>query len=389
MTDNTIDDLSDIFGIPYVEKSAQEPLSIESSPSFEERLGDLASISDVPPTKSLEVKAAEPTTEETKKEADLKPVDAIKGVLADIVQEQPKPIGITDISAAETVESTVDNSIAPWEEEDVEKIGAKESKEEDSEQVSTVVLESTGDTCDLPDGEISWNMNCPSPKLSAFYQEKARLIQMMTGGKQIAFSRLEEELKNSRVNIVCEIFDGHEIHRKMQEVQQFKDRVAQIQIEINSQYFRWERMVDLLAGFLARTQYERGKQEGIIYEHMKEMYDYFNRIKSVYKSADIVQKNLDSAFDVLSRQITISMPQRNIDRNMEGFPVNNAEHIYSETSFRPDVACTKEVPKEIAGYDDLPTGGSVASMTASPEKIQPAKGTKFTGWGEINVQAKI
>jgi len=93
---------------------------------------------------------------------------------------------------------------------------------------------------------------------------------------------------------------------------EWRDRVSQIAIRVNAQYYSWKRAIDLFIGLLAQFKYEKPatKQDGLVYKHMGDMIRYFSQLESSHKSVEMIMKNLDNAFECLSRQVTISMPGR-------------------------------------------------------------------------------
>ena len=127
-------------------------------------------------------------------------------------------------------------------------------------------------------------------------------------------------------------------------------------------------MVELMHGVLARTQYERGKQEGIQYEHMRDMEMYFAKLKSLHRISDNIQKNLDSAIDVLSRQVTIVQDK---SKRKEGSADSFVETNIDGSLSQPDLTCVgKEMPEEFEAYDDLAPGSG--TTTTGPEKTNNA-----------------
>lgn len=360
MTDNS-DDMMDIFGIPKSEKEDREETA--SVVPFEESVKDLdMAESDVPQTKTLEVK---------------NPL-SIKESLENIVQEtapKDKEIDIPEKVADDIVEPIVEAS------DDLTELGIVDSVEEYSPPSDV--------TGELPVGEIKWQVVSSSARFEKFYEQKAEMIIAITHGKQIPFSKYRQELMDSVTDVSCRIFDGIEIARKMGNVQTLRNRVCQIQTDVNDQYFEWKRSVELMRGVLARTLYERGKQEGIEKEHMSDMEIYFSKLEALHRSAEGIEKNLDAAASVLSRQLNVCNPniQRNFE-NQEGNIQKNVEYksVEENSLSRPEMANVSKEDPEIAAYDDLTTGGGSAPNSPKHPK-KAAQGTKLISWDEITAGA--
>jgi hypothetical protein len=163
-----------------------------------------------------------------------------------------------------------------------------------------------------------WNLKSPSPKFNKFYFEKATALNpgpmsILPGGA-IDFTKYFNELSELNCDVTVATFDLELIHQKMQMVQQLRERCKQIQLHASQQFYLWERYIELFHGILCRVEYERGKQDGVYFEHMKDMEHYFCSLKALHRTADQVMRTLDGAFECLSRQVTIAMPMREIER---------------------------------------------------------------------------
>ena len=66
---------------------------------------------------------------------------------------------------------------------------------------------------------------------------------------------------------------------------------------------------------MAQCYYEKpaAKQDGVVYDHMNDFVSYFTKLESLHHNIQSVIKNLDQAFDTVSRQITLSMPSRDYE----------------------------------------------------------------------------
>lgn len=212
----------------------------------------------------------------------------------------------------------------------------------------------------------NWVLDAPAPKYQRFYDAKREALEgaLLKGG-ELPFSQYFQELEEASVDVsVGETFQPELVCEKMAECQKNRERIKQIQLRVNRQYFQWERHMDLFEGVLSRIEYERGKQEGVKFEHMYDLESYFAEVKSLYKSIDSVMKTLDAAFECLSRQVTVTMPTRDIDRYSTG---------------------PKPMKPSLQGYDGLKKhangGGSMPASRTRDEAS--ASEPQQVGWGVV------
>lgn len=148
-----------------------------------------------------------------------------------------------------------------------------------------------------------------SPMFNNFYEmKKATLLRHLPDGKRLPISQWNREMHDAYVDIRININDKNAIADRMQSIQQKRDRVVQIKSIINSQYFLWKRLVPMIRGQLDRVIYEKPapKQEGIHYEHLRDMEEYFNDLEGIFETSKDILGNLDAAYDNLSRQVTLT-----------------------------------------------------------------------------------
>lgn len=190
----------------------------------------------------------------------------------------------------------------------------KEASKEEEE----ILTEDSDGPCEEWTSGDRWITDSPAPKYNRFYQEKAIALgngsRGILPGGEIPFGKYFKELLNLNCDVTVQTNDLESIHQKMQMVQQLRERCKQIQLHATQQYHIWERYIELFHGVLCRVEYERGKQEGLNFEHMGDMEHYFCSLKALHKAADQVMRTLDGAFECLSRQVTIAMPMREIER---------------------------------------------------------------------------
>jgi len=228
----------------------------------------------------------------------------------------------------------------------------EENKEEDNFSISN----DDYDEVKIINGEIKWLFKSPSILYDIFYKQKKELINEFLVGGQIKFEKWLEELRNSHVNVSESTYDLKRIQTMMESIQMYKERVKEIQISCNSQYYVWDRFIELLKGSLSRIHYEKPtiKQEGVYHQHMRDIEVYYLRLKSLNKTAEQVMKNLDAAFECLSRKVTIILSNKELERYV---PVDSLKTQKTTTD----------------DYDVLPSG-----VTVSQEK----KGIEKLKWGK-------
>jgi hypothetical protein len=164
---------------------------------------------------------------------------------------------------------------------------------------------------------IGWNTSTKEVLFLSFYEmKKDALSGWLLPGGEINFINTQEELVQARVDLsTIEFGDLHAMFDALKGVQHWKDRVTEISLRVNAQYYSWKRAIDLFRGTLARMHYEKPaeKQDGVVMEHMGDMIRYFSQLESLHANVDAVVRNLDNAFDCISRQITVSLPQGHKD----------------------------------------------------------------------------
>jgi len=189
-------------------------------------------------------------------------------------------------------------------EEDEEKDNSEENKIEDTKRKLKIV-----------DGKIEWMLESPSGLYDSFYEKKKELVDILPG-EYLPFDKWAKELIECHTDITSEVFDNIKYVKQMDEIQNMRERVKDIQIKCNNQHFILKRFILLLRGCLAQVQYLKPqiKQEGLIHEHMRDIELYFARAEDLFDSAQKVSETLKAAYDTLSRKATITTPLRSGDR---------------------------------------------------------------------------
>lgn len=214
-------------------------------------------------------------------------------------------------------------------------------------------------------GGHRWKLNSPSPKYGKLYEEKRHLLskELLKDG-EIPYTSYYEELKNANVDTNVPTYDTEEVGRRMTEVQLWRDRIKAVQLHVNSQYWVWKNIMELLPGVLARIEYERGKMEGLIYEHLNDFFSYFGHLEGLHKSCDYVTKHLDGAYNSLSRQVAIAQPLQEVERFTPNSP--------------------KPMTPQLQRFDGLMQAnkGVATAPSRSKEAAKPAE--PQSGWGVID-----
>lgn len=226
----------------------------------------------------------------------------------------------------------------------------------------------------LPKSEIGhWIVENANPKFEKFYKEKIDLVNKILVDGPVPFDQYRKELKGSSVDISAITFDPGEIHKQMRQVQGCKERVKQIQIHCNSQVFLWERGLQMMHGVLSRIEFDKPlvKYDGIIYEHMRDMELYFAKLRGLISSAEGVMKTLEGAHQCLSRQVTIAMPLKSIER-------------YQSKSFEAgQVVKTALTSEEFSGFDTIDAQDKDAMPQLEEKITKSPKGVSSVEWGDI------
>lgn len=290
-------------------------------------------------------------------------------LFGDIFEDDDKPEG--EVKPPEPLTTPVATlSIAPPVEKPKEVM--EETTEEAAQQQDSVAPDNEAhqpsapmsETLSDPNGH-SWKLTSPAPKYEKLYEEKRELLSkhLLKGG-EIPFQKFYEELNNVSVDTNVPTWDTEEIGRRIGEVQKWRDRVKFIQLRVNSQYFVWSQILKILPGVLKLVEYERGKNEGIVYEHLNDFTIYFGHLEGLYESCAIVSKNLDGAYNSLSRQVAIQQPLQEFER--------------SSHSPRP-------LSPQAQRWDGLKHANNAgASAPAQPKEAGKTAKPQDTTWGDVS-----
>jgi len=219
------------------------------------------------------------------------------------------------------------------------------------------------------DGE--WRLTHPDPRFSSFYEMKTRALKnwLLPGGK-LKFQELNQELKTAQVNLSnVALGDIANLFEKMRAIQALKDRVTYITTCCNEQYYLWKRAIDIFTGVLARIQYLKPaqRQVGLNAEHMADMERYLSELEALHFNTDHVLRNLESAYEMISRSVTMSMPG---NRDVES----------TEKKVNKALSATDVVGKSVSFLDQMDS----VPQNSSPSRISSASNTQgktgITDW---------
>lgn len=223
-------------------------------------------------------------------------------------------------------------------------------------------------------GVLQWQLKCNNERFERFYREKQEIISQVVPVEQIPYKSWVKELSSSSVQLDNnQLYDLKYLNEKMQEVQKYLDRITQIYVICNDQFFAWQQLIPMFEGLLAGFLYEKPaiRQEGIIYEHMRDMRIYWGQLSSIRDSTDVVLKNLEKARETISRHVTIVLS------NLEPNRVVKVDQTSQQRlqKIRPEPPNVKKVSPDLSGFDTIEEGSA----------MEPAsKGTReVTNWSSV------
>lgn len=415
-------ELDDIFAIPRdgsnIESESQEAAYADAmqgntTVAFEQKAAEVnATLSKIPSTITTEVEYA--STPPIKPDiADVAPpkIEAPKEVKTEvqsISQAQPaKEVKHEPESKTTTLEGIIEGAISaknskPQPAEAV----APEQASDDEDGESTVHEEvepevrtkldsvpasqaaSTENAIGI-ENEDDWLLEPPSPKYSAFYEEKRKILPKILRGGKLPISKYGQELMRASIDTKVDLYDHLRIGDKMTEIRQWQTRIMEIRGEVLSQFHSWKRAVELFRGLLARSEYSKPAiaQEGTNYNHMRDMEMYFTDLQYLHEFSKEMLTTLEHQFDSLSRQVTLTMPQKGIER-YEQSSLQSAQSIV--VSAPPPVLKMPEKKHDLSGYDRLEN--NVEDKGFSPVKSNSNSKDKepkiASGWGIVGKGSK-
>ncbi|NJL70139.1 MAG: hypothetical protein HC888_00395 [Candidatus Competibacteraceae bacterium] len=170
---------------------------------------------------------------------------------------------------------------------------------------------------DIPTNEeFQWKLSSPSEKYQNFYAEKRATLHAALPGGLVPFDKYNHELTLARVDLNIPFADTELAWERMKDIINWRNRIQEIFVHVNRQFYLWKKYSELFEGILARLEYEKPviKQGGVVYDHMRDMQHYYCELEGCHAACLLVLKNLDAAFNTLSRQVSIVLDQRDPER---------------------------------------------------------------------------
>ena len=213
------------------------------------------------------------------------------------------------------------------------------------------------------ENEDGWLLESPAPKYNQFYAEKKWILPRILRGGKIPVDKFRKELSEAYVDTKVEMYDYELISQKMTEIRNWQTRVLQMRGHVLVQFYNWKRTVELFHGVLARAEYAKPAicQQGVIYNHMRDMEMYLADLQYLHDFTKELGANLVSQFESMSRQVTLSMPLRSVERTEAPQQVPLPPPVSV-----PDTPKPVAKKSDLSGYDRLENG--VNSKEFSPQK---------------------
>jgi hypothetical protein len=228
-----------------------------------------------------------------------------------------------------------------------------------------VVVRPSGEAVDISyDPEIRWKLKSPSRLWDSFYTEKNINLRKMLVKGPLDFDALSAELIEASVDLGPDVFDKDIVNEKMMRLQQHRERLKEISIRVNAQYFAFKRFYPLLEGMVAQVQYlkPQKKQDGLVCEHLGDVAAYLSRLEDLHEAVNSVEGTLKAAFDTLSRRVAIYMElkAREVYFSTPIYP-QQISNITQPNVERPDVSAEEE---STIKYDRIPVDAEVKKSPA-------------------------
>lgn len=253
---------------------------------------------------------------------------------------------------------------------DSESVEEEKASVQNGDHITTPVLYDQ-----KPDSD-GWCLTAPSPMFNRFYEEKSSFIRHITkNGRPIDIDKLTTELTSSTVSTNVELTDMRGMADKLTRIQDLLDRVVHIKIQATSQCAAAKRGVELLRGVLAKVTYEKpaARQDGVIYDHMKDIEMYASRLESLEQNAKDVYHNLLEAKEILSRKISIALELVKEQNRTDG--LENKFNSLPENA-KKAVVQASSTPGRLAneGYDKLEVQEAVKTAASKPKDTPKKSG---------------
>jgi hypothetical protein len=418
--ENLASQLEDIFNIPRDGSNIKDDESQEtayadallgnSNVSFEKKAAELNSkLSKIPTPVTEEIEyGSEPLKNDSAKTEELKPEikespEKVK-LVTEVSNNEKESKGDMANILAQAIPTTKSQPVVNISLDNEQASDDKTSKpvvhEESKSEVRTQ-LPNIPRSEDVPEKEFigienedDWLLESPSPRYSHFYDEKKRILPRLLRGGKLPIEKFSNELKQIKINTQVDMYDHFNIANKMTEIRQWQTRVMEIRGRVLSQYHSWKRSVVLFQGLLARAEYSKPAicQEGTNYNHMRDMELYLTDLEYLHDFTKEMLANLESQFESLSRQVTLSMPLKTIERYEEKnvqvvHPVEKTVPQENVEVKRQPVEIKREpsdIKRDFSDFDSLDNRvkdeGSSSKKSNNNKESTPKKAT---GWGVI------
>ena len=333
------DDIDDIFNLPLKTKDKDDYFDGSDSISFEEKVVEL--------NENLKEKEEilSVITADVEKNKKILQVPVNKELMEEKKIDKNKE---TEVKKSNII---VDDFNIIDDEEDVKKV--EPTKVEKIDKMVEKEEEKVELKMNLSSEQWLLKNNSKDPKWDVFYEQKISLKDKFLVDGLIPFSRWKKELISAKVDISIESYSLEQILEKMSSLQRWKNRIQEMHIQANYQLFMLDRIIPMLKGVLARIEYLKPaeRQEGMVFEHMSDFVTYHAEVSAISQSIDSVTKNLDKAGDLLSRFITVLMPNP-MKEKVYGAANSSKVENKGVLSVVGEDSKKKSVQEELAEFDE-------------------------------------
>jgi len=383
------DQLDAIFGIPKdgsnikeeadesQENSYAEVIVSEENVKFEQKVQKLNDVlaKDAPPVNVVHISKSEESSNVQSQRPAEPAIEQQKDNFEEILSK--------------SVRSQQSNSkeVQPVVQEQASNHNSAEPEKEDEDSIQNGENITSSPSSNLYEHKIDedgWYLTPPSPMFKHFYEEKFSFIRHLTkNGKPLHFDKLNAELKLSTVSTNVELMDLKGMSDKLNIIQSFMDRVVHIKIQATGQFASAKRGVELLRGVLAKVSYEKpaARQDGVIYDHMRDIEMYSSQLESLEQNAKDVYHNLLEAKEIISRKISICLELLKEQNKTDGLEKNfstlpdNVKKVINNQSSKPEDISVKPNRLASEGYDRLEVQEVVKTQSQKPKESNKKTGT--------------
>jgi hypothetical protein len=164
-----------------------------------------------------------------------------------------------------------------------------------------------------------WLLISPESKFDMFYDlKKHQLTQMLSEGR-LPIRKWRKELQEAHANVECS-YDVNSMYEQMKFIQGLKVRVTEIITQLNSQYYKWKRFMELMrAEAAALVDLKVALSDAAALRHLQDFENYFCELDELNESAEGVMRNLESGWNTLNRGVTVVLQAQGADRGMNRY----------------------------------------------------------------------